>query len=154
MNQTGLIEQAVFRQHAVDCAAQGTGGVFRADGAADPALHEAGSDTVPWFHAGDVRAYGDDFAGAIRQRDQVGGWRPSSGSAIDDHQVAVVQGRSLHPHQRLTALRLRNVGFRHRQGINAGGLGQAIKTHGLGPLYDRGGNAFDHHVQHGWFAAG
>jgi hypothetical protein len=102
-HQPLLVEQPVLRQHALDRAAQRTGGVIRGNLAANPALHEAGSDPVPDRDAGDVGANPDNLAGAVGEGDEVGQRRASGGAAGGDHQVSVIQRGRAHPHQHLAA---------------------------------------------------
>ena len=98
-----LFQHGQLGQHAVDRAAHRRGLRRLVDGAAEPFLHEAAGDPVADLDAADAGPDRDHFAGAVRQRDQVGLGRGAGVLRLDREQVAVVERRGAHPHQHLAA---------------------------------------------------
>ena len=138
-----LLQHDVFRQHAVDAAAErGRLHVGRRL-AARPALEEVAGDLVADLDAGDAGADLDHFAGAVRQRNDVVAHRHAVGAA-HDAEIAEVEraGRDLDQHLAMAGRRLRPLDLGQR--VDAGAaLGQLIGTHVLLPT-SCSRNSFDH----------
>jgi len=95
-----LAQNRVFRQHPVEIGAKPVGQVFRPDGATKPARVETARDPVADFDPCYAVADRSDFAGAIGERYHAELGRAAA-TALQDHQVAVVERARAHPHQHL-----------------------------------------------------
>ena len=121
VNEAVLVQDDVFRQHAVDGAAQGRRGVCLARFPGQPGLHEDAHDPVPRFDAADLRSDFDDFSRPVGQRDERQ-LHAASAAVLDGHQIAVIQRRGLHPHPRLARLQGRILPFTQLQVVDAEGV--------------------------------
>jgi len=84
------VQNDVFRQHAVQGAAECRRGVCLSRFTRQPGLHEDAHDPVPRLDAADPGARFDDFARPIRQRDERQ-LHAAAAAVLDGHQVTVIQ---------------------------------------------------------------
>ena len=131
-----LLQHHVFRQHAVDAAAEGAGLHIRGGLAAGPALEEAAGDLVTDLHAGDAGTHLDHLAGAVGQGDDIVAHRHPV-CAAHDAEIAEVERARRDLDQHLAIGRLGIGALDLDQRVDAGAaFWQLIGTHVLSsPLY-------------------
>src|SRR6516164_9262844 len=95
-----FLKQGVICKHAVDAAAERTFVYIGRRGAAAPALKEIPSDTVADPHSRHAWANFDDFAGPIRERNNIlTRWHAIA--APRDGEIAEIERAGFHLHQHL-----------------------------------------------------
>src|SRR6185437_5871560 len=125
-------QHRIFGEHPVDTAAERAGVGVGSRLAAGPTLKEITGNAVPGFYARDPGANFDDFAGAIRQRDDLLAHRHAV-AAADDAEIAEIERAGAHLDQHLTMAglcRIRPLDPRQRFDPGAA-LRQFISFHGV-----------------------
>ena len=124
-----LLQHHVFRQHAVDTAAEGARLHIRGRLSSRPALEEAPSDLVADLHTCDAATDLDHLTGAVGKRDDIIANRHPVGSAHDAEIAEVERTRhDLDQHLPIGGLGIGALDF--DQGLDAGtAFWQLIGTH-------------------------
>src|SRR6202035_2969847 len=101
-----FIEDRVSRQHSVKIGAEPVGQVVGRDRSAKPAGMKATGNPVANFDPSNSFAYLCDLAGAVRQR-HYADLRRTATTALEDHQIAIVERARADPHEDLLGPRPR-----------------------------------------------
>ena len=134
LHDTFFFQHRELGQHPVDRAAHRRGHRALADGAAEPALHEAARDPVADLDAADAGPDRDHFARAVRQRDQVGLGRRPRILRLDGEQIAIVERGCLDLHQHLPRTGCRGRPLDEGERVDALGGGDHVTLHRLAPV--------------------
>ncbi len=132
LHRAVFLQHDIFRQHAINAAAQRIAAAVRRRDTRRPALIEIPGNTIADFHTRDAWSHLNDFARAVRQRNEI---RLGSGPIAPQRNgiVAVVQrtGRDLDQYLPVARLRLRQVNF--GEIVNGGRLFELIGAHEASP---------------------